>query len=116
MMNHNGNSSFGDLLTGTMNSLGFQQIQSYLNDKLISVYPPYDSIEQQAVINVFLTEGHSDEERQKFDKNYQNALYHGNYIDFLKKQHSSNQIMDALKNETYFNAGTSLMYLISGKK
>ncbi len=48
-----GNNSFGDLLTGTMNRLGFRDLQSYLNDKLISIYPPYDTPEQQAAINMY---------------------------------------------------------------
>lgn len=52
-----GNNSFGDLLTGTMNRLGFKHLQSYLNDKLISIYPPYDTPEQQAAINMFLRPG-----------------------------------------------------------
>jgi ubiquinone/menaquinone biosynthesis C-methylase UbiE len=116
MMNNDGNNSFGDLLTGTMNELGFQQIQSYLNDKLISVYPPYDTPEQQAVINAFLTEGQTATERATFERNYQS---NNDYMAFIKKHkpaRGSNKILDAIKNETYSNAGTSLMYMISGKK
>jgi hypothetical protein len=116
IMDNNGNNSFGDLLTGAMNNIGFQQIQSYLNDKLISVYPPYDTPEQQAVINAFLTEGQSAQERAKFDLQYQSA---DDYMAFLKKhkpERGNNKILDAIKNETYSNAGTSLMYMISGKK
>ncbi len=116
IMNNNGNNSFGDLLTGAMNNIGFQHIQSYLNDKLISVYPPYDTPEQQAVINAFLTEGQSAQERASFQSHYQSA---DDYMVFLKKhkpQRGNNKILDAIKNETYSNAGTSLMYMISGKK
>jgi ubiquinone/menaquinone biosynthesis C-methylase UbiE len=116
MMNNDGNNSFGDLLTGTMNGLGFREIQSYLNDKLISVYPPYNTPEQQAVINAFLTEGQTAAERATFEQHYQDSQ---DYMDFIKKHkpaRGNNKILDAIKDKTYSNAGTSLMYMISGKK
>ena len=45
-----GDDSYGDLLTYKMNQLGFSSIQSYLNDKLIPLYPNYDNQEQKETI------------------------------------------------------------------
>lgn len=113
-----GNHSFGDLMAGTMNSLGFQHIQSYLNDKLISVYPPYATPEQQAIINTYLTWGQSETERREFERQYQ-ALSNQDYLQFLSEypvDFSEDKILEALKDQTYASSGTSLLYLISGKK
>lgn len=114
-----GNNSFGDLMAGTMNSLNFRNIQSYLNDKLISLYPPYDTVEQQAVINLYLTWGQSDAAQREFERQYRNALSGKGYPQFLAEylaDHSGDQIMEALKNQTYTSSGVSLLYLISAKK
>jgi len=114
-----GNFSFGDLLTGEMNALGFSNIQSFLNDKLISIFPPYDRPEQQAAINVYLQWGQSDEDRQAFDIRYHKALSSKGYLHFLKEYQSkfeSDKIVEELKNETYTSSGAALMYLISGGK
>ena len=114
-----GNNSFGDLLTGTMNRLGFKHLQSYLNDKLISIYPPYDTPEQQAAINMFLSWGLSAADRNAFEKSYQEAISGPGYLHFLEEFQPVSQddkLLEDLKNQTYTNSGASLLYLISGKK
>jgi ubiquinone/menaquinone biosynthesis C-methylase UbiE len=114
-----GNGSFGDLLAGTMNAVGFQNIQSYLNDKLISIYPPYESLEQQAAINHYLTWGQTDTERSAFLQKYHRALSGKGYLQFLREYKpvvSSDKILDDLKSETYASSGAALMYLVSGQK
>jgi ubiquinone/menaquinone biosynthesis C-methylase UbiE len=119
LSNKNGNHSFGDLLTGTMNELGFKNIQSFLNDKLISIYPPYDTAEQQAAINIYLTWGQSDTDREAFEKRYHRALSNHGYTHFLKEfksVFSSDKIVEELKSEKYTSSGAALMYLISGTK
>ena len=114
-----GNNSFGDLMTGTMNRLGFTQIQSYLNDKLISIYPPYDTPEQQDAINTYLTWGLSEAGRIEFEHRYRHAIAGKGYLGFLAEYPfdvSDDNILAALKNQTYTSSGASLLYLVSGKK
>jgi ubiquinone/menaquinone biosynthesis C-methylase UbiE len=117
---HHGNDSFGDLLTGTMDALGFVGIQAYLNDKVVSIYPPYDSLEQQAKINAFLQWGQSAHQRAAFDTAYQNLLEQGgDYARFLndfEPADPKNKVIRSLKNQTYASGGGTLLYLISGKK
>lgn len=114
-----GNNSFGDLLAGTMNALGFRQLQSYLNDKLISIFPPYKTAEQQAVLNMYLTWGQPEAAKIEFEQNYRLAISGPGYLHFLRTLEpafSDDAFLEALKNETYTNSGASLLYLISGKK
>jgi ubiquinone/menaquinone biosynthesis C-methylase UbiE len=116
---HNGNQSFGDLLLGTMNMLGFKNIQSYLNDKLVAIYPPYTSMEQQAKINTYLKWGKTDEELEEFDAHYRMAVSNNTYTDFLKSYKpisKDNKVIQGLKDLTYSSGGASILYLISGKK
>lgn len=114
-----GNNSFGDLLTGAMNELGFNNIQSYLNDKLLTIYPPYDSIEQQARINTFLKWGKSKEEIEDFDEAYNKSVDNNSYTDFLKNfqpTYKGNTVIKGIKKQNYANGGATLLYLISGNK
>ena len=117
IQNKEGNNSFGDLLSGTMSKLGFSEIQSFLNDKLIPVYPPYDSPEQQAAINVYLTHGKSSANKQAFDTAYRKALRKEGYLSFLKKLDDGDSVIHRkLRNQTYSYGGAAVIYLVSGKK
>lgn len=114
-----GNNSFGDLVASSMNSLGFNTIQCYLNDKIMEVYPPYDSFEQQVKINNFLKIGKSTDELKAFNNAYQNAIDNDNYLGFLKKIDTidnSNKVINAIKKNHFAQGGASILYLISGKK
>jgi ubiquinone/menaquinone biosynthesis C-methylase UbiE len=116
---NNGNNSFGDLLAFTMNDLGFKDLKSYLNDKLITIYPPYDTLEQQAKVNTYLKWGKTDSEIKSFDDDYNIAISTNNYTQFLKNYTpltNANKVISGLKNQTYSSSGASLLYLISGKK
>ncbi|MDP5121461.1 MAG: methyltransferase domain-containing protein, partial [Spirosomaceae bacterium] len=88
-MDKKGHNSFGDLLAGTMTKLGFQNVKSYLNDKLTPILPPYDKPEQAAAISFYLNNAE-------------------NEADELIKQQ--------IENGTYFNGGGTMMYLVSGQK
>lgn len=116
---HKGNDSFGDLLTGAMNNLEFSNIQAYLNDKLVGIYPPYESPEQQAKINFFLKWGKSESEIRAFDEAYRAAVLSKGYPYFLKKYkplQNESRIVRSLQNQTYSSGGAALLYLISGRK
>jgi ubiquinone/menaquinone biosynthesis C-methylase UbiE len=119
LQQNQGNSSFGDLVTGTMSTLGYKNIQSFLNDKLISIYPPYETNEQRAKINTFLTWGKSELELKSFEKDYKSAIENNEYSSFLKNQKtftSENKVANDIKSQSYANGGASLLYLISGEK
>lgn len=88
-MDSRGHNSFGDLLAGTMTKMGFQNIKSYLNDKLTPILPPYDKPEQRAAISFYLN-------------NIENE--------------ADAQVQRQIENETYFNGGGTMMYLVSGQK
>jgi SAM-dependent methyltransferase len=116
---NNGNNSFGDLLTYTMNDLKFKNLQSFLNDKLITIYPPYNTLEQQARVNNYLKWGKTDAEIKAFEADYRDAIINDNYPEFLqnyKPLTATNKVIMGLKNLTYANSGASLLYLVSGKK
>lgn len=89
-MDGNGNNSFGDLLTGTMNKLGFREIQSYLNDKLTPIYPPYEKPEQFAAIDYFLND--------------------------IENNNSESPIQSHIKNGNFYHGGGTMLYLVSGRK
>jgi ubiquinone/menaquinone biosynthesis C-methylase UbiE len=114
-----GNNSFGDLVASSMNALGFTSIQCYLNDKIMEVYPPYDSFEQQVKINNFLKMGKSKDELKAFNHAYQSAIENDNYLGFLKNIDTidnSNKVINAIKKNHFAQGGASILYLISGKK
>jgi ubiquinone/menaquinone biosynthesis C-methylase UbiE len=114
-----GDSSFGDLLAGTMNSLGIKDIKAYLNDKLVSIYPPYAHLDQQAKLNTYLVWGKTAEEKKEFELRYQSALAKQDYLEFLKNYqplNSDSELVKSLKNQTYISGGGALLYLISGRK
>jgi ubiquinone/menaquinone biosynthesis C-methylase UbiE len=116
---NNGNNSFGDLLAFTMNDLGFRDLKSFLNDKLITIYPPYDTLEQQAKVNTYLKWGKTEAELTAFEADYQEAITNNNYPKFLKNYvplTTANKVIMGLKNQTYSSSGASLLYLISGRK
>ena len=118
LMDGEGDQSFGDLLAGTMGRLGFRQIQSFLNDKTVAIFPPYATIEQQAAINNYL--GWEDDDRL-FDQEKAHLLELNKndfpaFLDRYDGRFGSDRMLESLKNKTYHNGGASLMYLVSGKK
>lgn len=116
---NNGNNSFGDLLCSTMNGLRFKDIKAYMNDKLVSIYPPYEGVEQQAMINTYLKWGKTEPEKLAMDQAYQTALEEEGYVKFLKSCRPINadsKVVTSMKNLTYSSSGAVLLYLISGKK
>lgn len=114
----NGDDSFGDLLAGTMNRLGFHQIQSYLNDKLVPLFPPYATKAQQSMINYYLDWENDDRLFEK-EKEFLVELNERDFQRFLQNyqgRSEEDQMLNALKNNAYFNGGSSMLYLVSGSK
>ena len=118
LMDGEGDQSFGDLLAGTMNRLGFRHIQSFLNDKTVAVYPPYAAAEQQAAINNYLG---WEEDGRLFDREKAHLLELNKsdfsaFLDSYDGRFGNDQRLESLKNKNYHNGGASLLYLVSGKK
>jgi ubiquinone/menaquinone biosynthesis C-methylase UbiE len=114
----NGDNSLGDLLTGIMSRIGFRHIQSYLNDKVVPIFPPYTRPEQQAAINNYLG-WKNDERLYEKEKEHLAELNEQDFNAFLQAYDSrlkNDRMLAALKTRTYHNGGASIMYLVSGKK
>jgi ubiquinone/menaquinone biosynthesis C-methylase UbiE len=113
-----GDNSFGDLLTGVMNEVGFVNLQTYLNDKVIPLYPPYTKAEQKAMIETMkLWEKEkgtfNDEGRKYFQTMGEESLQFSEY--FLVKN-TTNKVLKQIEQNDYSSGGATVMYLVSGNK
>jgi ubiquinone/menaquinone biosynthesis C-methylase UbiE len=114
--------SIGDQLPGYLSSFGLKDIQVYISDKARPFYPPYDSEEQQAVINeiqewserhFWIWDRTQTERYYKagggdvalFDSYWKKALYRQN-----------DRILEGIKTNTFSTAGGKLNYCISARK
>jgi ubiquinone/menaquinone biosynthesis C-methylase UbiE len=110
-----GDNSLGDLLPGMLAKAGFRNIEVRLSDKVIPMYPPYETAEQQATLQQWAR-------AKSFgnDKAYFKAAGRG-YLEFYELYHqkysgAGERILSSLENEEYHAAGGAIMYLISGTK
>lgn len=114
-----GDNSIGDLLPGIFAEEGFADIEVFLSDKAIPMYPPYSSQEQKATMqqwsqgNTQNPEGGSDFEYfEAFGQTYMNfyAEYHEKYSAL------GEEFIQSINNHQYHSAGGALMYLVVGVK
>jgi ubiquinone/menaquinone biosynthesis C-methylase UbiE len=115
-----GDSSCGALLPGLFSEFGLADIQVYLSDKTLPLFPPYNNPEQWAVLR--------DMEKwfksaQDFSRDHAYKLYMaggGNPLEFedqwLQVLANREIYFDALCDRTYHSPGGVLMYLVSGRK
>ena len=116
-----GNNSIGDLLPGYFASVGLNNIQVYLSDKAFSLFPPYQSKEQQVLRRqdldwikekIWIWE---QEETQRFF-----LAGGGTKQEFETYWHQimlTNQDCEkALVNGSFHAANGSILYLVSGRK
>lgn len=113
-----GDNSFGDLLTGAMSKLGFLNLQTYLSDKAIPMYPPYSKTEQKATLeSMKLWEkdinSFEDIDRKYFKVSGEEAQKL--YEKFLLKS-EENKVLKQIDRNEYYSGGAALMYLVSGSK
>lgn len=113
-----GDNSFGDLLTGIMSDIGFTNIQTYLNDKAIPLYPPYSQDEQKATIEsmkLWNKEKRTFEDtgRKYFEMLGVEAVKF--YEDFIIKSNENKALQQIAENK-YYSGGATIMYLVSGCK
>lgn len=113
-----GDNSFGDLLTGTMNELGFINLQTYLNDKIISLYPPYLKDEQKAMVDSMKLwdmkkSTFEDIERRYFEAQGEEVI---NFYEDFNAKDNDNKTLEHIEKNNYYSTGATIMYLISGNK
>ncbi len=116
-----GFNSLGCLVPGYFSELGLKNIQDYVSDKAVPLFPPYQSLEQQVLKTelvswaeqglylwdvaetqkYFLADGGTPEEFQ--------ALWN-------KAGKIKNRVKEQLLDNRYCSAGGALTYLTSGRK
>jgi hypothetical protein len=115
-----GNISLGGLLPGLFAEFGLVDVQVYLSDKTVPLFPPYGRPDQRAVL--------SDTEKwfesaHDFSRDQAHKLFiagGGNPAEFdyhwLREIDNRERYLKSVKNGTYHCAGGVLMYLVSGRK
>lgn len=110
-----GDNSIGDLLPGMLAEAGFRNVEAKLSDKVIPMYPPYRTEEQQATLEQWAR-------AKSFgnDEAYFKAAGRG-YLEFYEKYRekymkADERMLSSLENQEYHAAGGAIMYLVSGTK
>jgi ubiquinone/menaquinone biosynthesis C-methylase UbiE len=114
-----GDNSLGDLIPELFSQLKLKDIQSYISDKTNFVIPPYQSKEMQAMISLKLENKYK--EFAEPETKVQFATFGNKYDSVLqsvneKKNSYHSELTGALDEQTYFDGGGALMYLVSGRK
>src|SRR5688572_11182837 len=117
-----GNNSIGDFVPEMFSKAGLKNIKVFLSDKAMPLLPPYESIEQQAVIDGILEwkKTNSAVFDKQIARRYFEAL--GNqYLQFFEEYWKNilkqwDEIIDAVNEKRFFSGGATLMYLVSGEK
>jgi len=116
-----GNISLGDLVPGYFADLGLKEIQVYISDKAVPMFPPYETNEQKVSLKQSLE--WNDREFWTWSKEETKKYFlggGGSSNDFDRLWRIATQddgtFKKALLNRTYHTAGGSMMYLISGLK
>lgn len=116
-----GNISVGDLLPGYFAEAGIKEIQVYISDKAVPMFPPYETTEQQVHLKQSLE--WNDREFWTWEKEETGTYFYaggGTKEEFESLWRIATQddgtFKDALLNGSYHSAGGSLMYLVSGRK
>ena len=117
-----GDSSYGDLLAGCFRETGLEDIRVYLSDKAIPLYPPYESPEQQAMLQsmeAWEAEGSGPEDLARSAR-YLGAFGAGqaHVLEELKTRRAACLAArrQAIREGRYSEGGATLMYLVSGRK
>lgn len=117
-----GNNSIGDFVPEMFSKAGLKNIKVFLSDKAMPLLPPYESIEQQAVINGILEWKRTNS--AVFDKQIAKTYFEAlgdQYLQFFEEHWKNivkqwDEIIDAINENRFFSSGAALMYLVSGEK
>ena len=117
-----GNNSIGDFVPEMFSKAGLKNIKVFLSDKAMPLLPPYESIEQQAVIDGILEwkKTNSAVFDKQIAKRYFEALG-DQYLRFFEEYWKNivrqwDEIIDAVNEKRFYSGGATLMYLVSGEK
>jgi SAM-dependent methyltransferase len=118
-----GNPSLGDKLAFLFSSNGFQDIQSYMSDRVNPLYPPYDRPEQRAEIQQAREYASHQllDLRQQQNRGYVAELNDEAALDFIDSRQKQPDphpaaFLSAVDNHMYYSSGLSVMYAVSGRK
>lgn len=119
-----GDNSVGDFLPGYFAEIGLKEIKVYLSDKATSIYPPYSSPEERAILKTINQWAENNE--GAFD--YQQSLQYFKAVsedkenlDFFHRQWAKMKTELQLQNQAidknqFHTGGANIMYLVSGTK
>ncbi|MEO1052231.1 MAG: methyltransferase domain-containing protein [Bacteroidota bacterium] len=114
-----GDSSLGDLLPGLISKAGFKNVDLFISDKAIPMYPPYDRQDQVATLKQW---GTRDESISNHFSDYEYFKAFGSeYIEFYQKyqdkyRDKGRKLLDWITNGKYHSSGGAMIYLVSGTK
>ena len=115
-----GNISLGGRLPGLVAQTGLTNIQVFLSDKVLPLFPPYETAEQVAVLdnNEQLLSAGTDFSREEVRRNY--LAGGGSEAEFeshwLREIAQRKKYRDAISDRSFDSAGGTLVYLVSGTK
>jgi ubiquinone/menaquinone biosynthesis C-methylase UbiE len=115
-----GDLSLGGRLPALVAQIGLKNVQVFLSDKVMPIFPPYETAEQVALLATVdkLHSSGVDFERDEVRRNY--LAGGGNESDFeghwAREIADRGKFHDAISNRQFDGAGGTLMYLISGSK
>lgn len=119
-----GDNSVGDLVPGMLADDGFTNIQTYLSDKASPMFSPYETAEEQAIIETLTNWVEQDEG----DLDYEQSLKYFKAVsndqanlDFFHQQFEKNKQaiknqIKAIQNNQFSTGGAYVMYVVSGLK
>ena len=115
-----GDASLGGVLPGLFAASGVSDVEVYVSDKAMPLFPPYTTREQQALLedtNAWFASG------AEFTKDHDRAHYIAGGGDALEfEAHWARELagrarfLEGVRTHTHHAAGGSLMYLVSGRK
>ena len=116
-----GNSSLGDLLLGLFAQEGLVDVDAYMSDKPVLLFPPFASEAQQAL------KAYTLEERRRGDWGWSREEANRYFIAgggtetefdvaWARRMNESNAVADAVEAGTFHSAGGVILYLVAGRR
>jgi hypothetical protein len=116
-----GNISIGDLLPGYLAEAGAEQVQAYTSDKTSTMFPPYESEEQQALRTAELENASLELWVWPKEQAKRYFIAGGGTAEqfetgWAKRLHENQQIAAAITASTFHGAGGVLQYVVAGRR
>jgi hypothetical protein len=115
-----GDHSLGGLVPGYFNQVGLKQIRTWISDKAIPLYPPYERAEQRIIVDGMKAWQQADDPARKSETRGFFVAGGGDPTRFealwTKSVENQTRYEQAIDARTVALGGAALMYLISGVK